>query len=240
MGTFEIQETYKSSQELSIPLKTFKVTKKRRVFVQLVRPKADTRRRRELWGKKKNKSAMPSSRMKRIDINADRKQTSDCTRVARGKKMQRSAHREKEREGEEKKGERKRENETNMRLGEHRCVYSSAAGRHVGTSERGGSERNRQRPPPVITDVNYVRTRTRAGTEGGRTCAVRVRDGAERRRVGECTRSPSSSSSCSSSSSSSTSSPWQRRPPACTCAPPHTHSRGSRIFASQILIPELI
>lgn len=110
---------------------------------------------------------MPSPRMKRIDINADRKQTSDdCTRVARGKKMQRNAaHREKERGGErEKARERETASETNMRLGEHRCVYSSAAGRHVGTSERGGSERNGQRPPPVITDVNYVRTRTRAGT----------------------------------------------------------------------------
>lgn len=81
--------------------------------------------------------------------------------------------------------------------GEHRRVYSSAAGRHVGTSERGGSERNGQRPPPVITDVNYVRTRTRAagkyvyivrgwlgerwGREGEMTvCAMRVRDGAKR------------------------------------------------------------
>lgn len=51
--------------------------------------------------------------MKRIDINADRKQTSDCTRVARGKKMQRSAHREKEREGEEK---REREKERTRRI----------------------------------------------------------------------------------------------------------------------------
>lgn len=87
-----------------------------------------------------------------------------------------------------------------MRLaGEHRRVYSSAAGRHVGTSERGGSERNGQRPPPVITDVNYVRTRTSAagryvhhggaGEAGGcggdgelgmTVCAMRVRDGAKR------------------------------------------------------------
>jgi len=50
-----------------------------------------------------------------------------------------------------------------------RAAYRNAA-------EASGTER--QRPPPVITDVNYVRTRTQVRIGG----IARVRDGAERHR----------------------------------------------------------
>lgn len=83
---FEIEETYKSSQELSIPLKTSKVTKKATGLRPISATKSRYPSQTRTLKQKKSRSAMPSPRMKRIDINADRKQTSDdCTRVARGK-----------------------------------------------------------------------------------------------------------------------------------------------------------
>lgn len=107
---------------------------------------------------------MVSPRTKRIDINVDRKQIfNDCT-ASLGKNAAQRAAAQRGTEMRERERDKDKEERMYMRLaGErHRRVYSSAAGRHVGTSERGGSERNGQRPPPVITDVNYVRTRTSA------------------------------------------------------------------------------
>ena len=75
--------------------------------------------------------------MKRIDINADRKQTSDCTRVARGKKcsaaqrMQRKNAREKEKK--ERGRKRERDEYTARRASVRLFFRCRTAHRNIGT-----------------------------------------------------------------------------------------------------------